>query len=231
MSVTNTSSGESNAAFDSVSRSADPDAIMEALQGVIGDVDTFLSDWCHRIGQKVSERDRTAMPEDKLRRCIGEFQKEKSLWEAKRDAEEQRIEEKAAQLSEAWLRLEAEQRALLQMKDSHSGSRDRSAGPPEPQPSVSQPAARAECPMQCPMNNGAATQPAYQPNPQPHYSQPAPSPASASHYGGHVEEPSYYGNEAAHAPEPPSGSRESAVRQFQRLRKEIHSSRSNSGQA
>ncbi len=57
---------------------------------------------------------------DYLQRRIKEFQLEQQRWDSQRTTEQQLLEQKARQLTEAWLRLESEQRALLQSRGANS---------------------------------------------------------------------------------------------------------------
>ena len=100
----------------------DPAAIAEALDDVISDIDRFLSLWFKRLSHNADSFQAAAKPDERLRRRMQDFEQEKLRWKAKRHSEQRRIQEKAEQLTEAWLRLEAEQRRFLQIKDAHPGS-------------------------------------------------------------------------------------------------------------
>jgi hypothetical protein len=99
-----------------------PELILESIQGVVADVGEFLTDWVHRVDQRAASRCEPVTPDALLRERMEEFHSMKNYWEAKRKSEEQRLKEKADQLTAAWLRLEDEQRAILQTKESQGGS-------------------------------------------------------------------------------------------------------------
>lgn len=162
-------------------------AILDALQDVISDVHMFVADWCQRLDHVVASYDPPptvlGQPADEdLHQRIQDFQQEKHQWESERDVAALQIQEKADQLTEAWLRLEDEQRKFLQIKESRlQTARDRT--PAEPVRSHGEDHANSD-------------------GPSPQRSMPAAS----------------------------NPSRADVVQQFQRLRREIESSRPKSGQ-
>lgn len=103
-------------AGESISHVAPSDAV-DTLQSIITDVEEFLTDWAQRLDQCAATFQPDTSADAVLQKRVQEFKNAKSVWEAKRLAEERRIQEKANELTQAWLRLEDEQRALLQMKD------------------------------------------------------------------------------------------------------------------
>ncbi len=103
--------------FDADPSIQTPDQIVDALQTIVSDVDAFLSNWFRRLDQCVESCPSGATPDAILQRRIEDFQNEKTRWEAQRNSDERHIQEQAQQLTEAWLRLEDEQRKFLQMKD------------------------------------------------------------------------------------------------------------------
>ncbi len=176
-------------------RDHSPEEIVDALQTIVSDADAFLSNWFRRLEQCVESCDPRTTPEAILQKRLDDFQNEKNLWEAKRKSDERAIQEKAEQLTEAWLRLEQEQRRFLQMNDPqrHAGSERGST-------------------------NGVASRPAQEDSP------------AASDVEAAFAEPSPSGDaRPTHQPEsfPNAPARDSAVRQFQQLRREIESSRPN----
>ena len=275
-----------------------PELILEAIQDVVADVGAFLSDWVQRVDQRAAARCKQVTPDALLREQMEEFQSMKSYWEAKRTAEEQRLKEKADQLTAAWIRLEDEQRAILQTRESQGGSiRDRSIAPQTATVAkqavasgtvaAPQTAAAANQAIVPPTAAAAAQQqphPVAQQQPQP-VAQQQPAAPATGHPGARVQyqqpsqlNPDYpaasdvaqwnqqlaaesgfeystrrqisVGGEmgghvdtvgrvdaAAELGQSQAGtavvssSRESAVRQFQRLRREIDASRSNSPQS
>lgn len=203
--------------------SVTPEAIADALHHIINDVRTYLSDWCYRLEQNVKSQGVSATSEAVLHERIDEFQKMKTLWEAKRVAEEQQIKQKTDQLTEAWLRLEDEQRSFLQHKETQGGGRQAAADQPQVPSEVDcsvgrrmghagQPAIAASA---APMQPAAVQQ-------HTHLMQPA-----AAHGVPQVAVEPHATVPAASGPT--SRTRESAVVQFQRMRKEIESSRTTAG--
>ncbi len=273
-------------------RDVTPEVILDAIQAVVADVGEFLSDWVHRVDQRAASRCVPATADAALRERMEEFQSMKSYWEAKRKSEEHRLKEKADQLTEAWLRLEDQQCAVLQSKETHpSSSRERGAATQSASPrgldscAVQQPAAASQAVTGLTQQAAVAVMhhqpqvvtqhqpatPAHVPQgtfvqyPQPSQLNPDyPSASDVAQWNEHlaVEGGSEYpmrrqqlgiGVEmggradtvgrvdvaANHGVEVGPGqtatamvssSRESAVRQFQRLRREIDASRSGSGQ-
>ena len=108
----------------------DPAEIFAALQTIIADVDTFVAHWFEQIDRCVEPSNAAETHDAILRKRVREFQREKRLWEARRETEQQELQEKADQLSQAWLHLEAEQRRFLQLKESQPmAGRDRTPTP------------------------------------------------------------------------------------------------------
>ena len=94
-----------------------PEEIVEQLQNIVSDVDAFLSNWLRRPPQCAESFDPTTTADVILQKRFKELQHEKILLEAKRKSDERQLQEKAQQLTQAWLQLEEEQRKFLQMKD------------------------------------------------------------------------------------------------------------------
>ncbi len=181
-----------------------PEVILDALQDVISDVEAFLSDLFHRLDHNIAVSDTVAEPDERLRQRIEEFQYEKSQWEAKRKCDAEQFREKADQLTDAWLRLEAEQRKILQMKEPHAAaSRERLP--------ASDSAHRDSVGVATAVSAGSdavAAEPVL----------------GGDQYA--IDQQPVKHSPVSHV----SRSREAAVRQFQRLRREIASSRPNTGQ-
>ena len=97
--------------------SQSPADIVDELQAIITDVDAFLSNWFRRLEQGSLSCDPTKIPDLILQKRFKELQNERVLLEAKRKSDERQTQEKAQQLTQAWLQLEEEQRKFLQMKD------------------------------------------------------------------------------------------------------------------
>ncbi|QDT07174.1 hypothetical protein K227x_55990 [Rubripirellula lacrimiformis] len=94
------------------------DAVIASLQGVVSDVDDFMSSWLERLSQSDVLCQNPLTTDQRLRERIERFEREKSRWEDKRRCQEREIHQKLDQLSDAWLRLESEQRRFLQTKGS-----------------------------------------------------------------------------------------------------------------
>jgi hypothetical protein len=85
-----------------------------SIRGIVADVNRFLIDWIDRFEKCASEAAGSQQPDEMLKRQIQEFESCHASWEVQRQTEQASLEETAQQLTEAWLRLEDEQRALLQ---------------------------------------------------------------------------------------------------------------------
>jgi chromosome segregation ATPase len=101
---------------------ATAEAILDALQDVITDIDQFMFDWMRRFDRCAQQTAATEKPNEQLRQRIKEFQAHQRQWESQRQAEQDQLTANANQLTDAWLRLEAEQRALLQTGNLNSQS-------------------------------------------------------------------------------------------------------------
>jgi len=110
-----------------------PDAIANALLDVVDDVEKFLSDYVKRLlidgdnqpSQNWSGADDSTVADatwnrvESVNKSDMDFEQEKNRWEQQRILQESEIQLKFEQLTEAWLRLEEEQRLFLQIKDQH----------------------------------------------------------------------------------------------------------------
>jgi len=90
------------------------EAILESLQEVISDIDRFMVDWMQRANRCADQLHPERKPDEQLRLQVKEFLTQQRQWESQQKAEQEQLAANAEQLTEAWLRLEAEQRALLQ---------------------------------------------------------------------------------------------------------------------
>ena len=89
--------------------------IVDALQAVVCDLESFMTSWLGRVQQDLASIN-VSSEGGALKQRLQIFQEEKKQWEAKRQRELEEIEHKSNQLTDAWLKLEAEQRQLLQMQ-------------------------------------------------------------------------------------------------------------------
>jgi hypothetical protein len=87
--------------------------IFDQLDSVIGDIHGFLSNFCERL-QRLTAEPVATQGDSHAGDTSPEAREE---WEAKRARTEQKIRDHVELLSDAWLRLEAEQRNLLQTKE------------------------------------------------------------------------------------------------------------------
>ncbi len=101
-----------NATYDN--QETIPADVLDGLQAVISDIDEFMFDWLQRFNRCAEEMQPTDTPDEQLRRRIREFQARQRQWESQQKMEQEQLEANATQLTDAWLRLEAEQRELLQ---------------------------------------------------------------------------------------------------------------------
>lgn len=89
-----------------------PNAVIDELETVLGDISAFLQSFCYRF-EEIS----TEPPATKVNPNKNDYSAEaRADWETQRLVAEQRIREKIELLTGSWLRLEEEQRTLLQMK-------------------------------------------------------------------------------------------------------------------
>lgn len=89
-----------------------PSEVTDGLETVIGDISAFLQNFCYRFEKISTESLATKVNPNKN----DDSAKEREDWEAQRLVAEQMIREKIELLTDSWLRLEEEQRTLLQMK-------------------------------------------------------------------------------------------------------------------
>lgn len=113
--------------------------VIDRLQGILSHVDGFLADWLERYEAAAepapaitapSMTDTAAVPappntapDSVLARRIAQFESDKRHWQAQRDSETERLNEKFQQLTEGWLHLETERRALLQAQQTQRSRR------------------------------------------------------------------------------------------------------------
>lgn len=112
--------------FDSIDAMSPEDAL-DAIQDVVEDVDQYVLEWFKRLndGLAVADAPAAAMTDRELRARIKDFREEKRQWEAKREVEQHELQEKMRQLTDAWLRLEDEQRLLLQRRESTGSNKEK----------------------------------------------------------------------------------------------------------
>ncbi len=187
-----------------------PETIVAALEGVISDVNEFLSEFCQRVDQDFASRKSATISEAELRKRLEEFTAEKNHWEANRERDEQRINQKFEQLTEAWLRLEEEQRSFLRTKNGSATSAPQRTADSRPDNLAAQAADESDS-ISSEMGDSLRHDTAEPRN-------------STERESSMIEQ-----RVPVHSSASLSKPRESAIRQFQRLKKEIESSRSNSG--
>lgn len=200
-----------------------PEMVFHAVQDVVADVADFLSDWMRRFDQHLTDHAMTSTPDAVLRQQMEEFELVRQSWEAKRQAEERRLRESTDQITEAWLRLEDEQRMLLQMREAAStGARDRGSSVRHSQAAAPQAGNGEQEPSHYGFSSVTAPSQATE-------GRPLTRTETVSGEGSAdpvdrvdlIPRPGQRGGTMAMI----SNSRESAIRQFQRLRREIESSR------
>lgn len=89
------------------------EGIFDELESVIGDINSFFHNFCERMRRVTTETVSSGANSNET--AISPEAREN--WETKRARTEQRIRDHVDMLADAWLRLEAEQRILLQMKE------------------------------------------------------------------------------------------------------------------
>lgn len=95
----------------------DTDFVTDHIQSILNDMDDFLLGWFDRLQRDIDASDNHKAAESGLNQRLEGFSQRMQVWQAKKEAEERRLTEQSEQLTEAWLRLESEQRMLLQMKE------------------------------------------------------------------------------------------------------------------
>jgi hypothetical protein len=90
-----------------------PSEVIEELETVIGDIGGFLQNFCNRFEELSTESFATKVNPNNN----DDSAEAREDWEAQRLVAEQGLREKIELLTGAWLRLEEEQRTLLQMKN------------------------------------------------------------------------------------------------------------------
>lgn len=194
-----------------------PGEILDVMQNVISDIDAFLTQWLDRSTELA---ELAAHPDEHLQRRIQELRSEQQQWENQRIAQQQVLEAKAEQLTDAWLRLEAEQRRLLQTGVSNTPAEPNNARLGRNLALPDEPNFTREREAPAELNNGLLG---------PSLDLPAePSP----HREGEVPaEPNNVrpGPSLAHPVEPPREiiPRDAAVSQFEKLKNAIEASRRN----
>lgn len=95
--------------------------LVAALQDVATEINQYLSEWRHRQQDAEESWLENPINDESLRRKILQFEQEKRQWQAELTAEQERLDEQARQLTEAWLRLEAEQLAATSRPPESAG--------------------------------------------------------------------------------------------------------------
>jgi hypothetical protein len=192
-----------------------PRQVINAFQTVVADVESFLSEWTVKVQRELASLDLTD-GDQALRQRRQALQEERKRWEAKRQRELDEIEHKANQLTEAWLRLEDEQRRLLQTQDKQRAAR-RDAPPALLSPAPLSPAPLSPAPLP------PATLP---PAPLAHISRSASAQVNPDEIrSGSRERPTSAIGTGRRCPGGAVRSISDAVRQFEQLRREIEFTR------
>lgn len=205
--------------FDSIDAMSPEDAL-DAIQDVVDDVDQYVLEWFKRLndGLVVADAPAAATTDRELRTRIKEFREEKRQWEAKREVEQHELQEKMRQLTDAWLRLEDEQRLLLQRRESAGSNKEKPTSRTSNRPErTSAPASGTE-----------------EVTFQDHREVAVQSESPAPRVNSSIAPPSQPRPTGSDRNASPSASQatapnDAAVRQFQQLRREIESSRPQPG--
>ena len=94
-----------------------PGDAIDALQDVVEDFDRYALAWFQRLSDGLVSENSMSASDRELRARVREFREEKRKWQAKREVQHEEIQESMRLLTEAWLRLEDEQRQLQQQRD------------------------------------------------------------------------------------------------------------------
>ena len=127
----------------------------ELLGEIVGDVQRFLDCWTQRFDQLLQQcRDRTEQDAELHGRAAA-FEQQRRQWEQQRQRETEQLHQKAEQLTEAWLRLEQQQREVLQAQASLK-QRSTPAATVQRPPAQNASAANPSTPIPGAANPGAA---------------------------------------------------------------------------
>jgi hypothetical protein len=90
----------------------------QRLQKLAAKVEQFLGEQCARLDEATRGLAQAASAGSNPRSLAQDFERQRAAWELERSAELRQIEEQRNLLSEAWSRLESEQRRLLVQRNS-----------------------------------------------------------------------------------------------------------------
>lgn len=89
-----------------------------SLPQIARDIETFFDNWSPRMQQLLDRCRDLAEREEEVRQAEEGLKEQRRAWDAQRQREDEEINETVQQLTDAWLRLESEQRALLRAQES-----------------------------------------------------------------------------------------------------------------
>ena len=98
----------------------DPTDVVDQLQQLIDDVEAFCTAYLREMSTICQCDDRTFGSGENIELGSSQLAREKAAWEQLRRMQEAELAEKFEYLTDAWLRLEEEQRQFLQTKELHS---------------------------------------------------------------------------------------------------------------
>ena len=103
--------------------------LVDEMREIITDVNRFLVDWSARFVRCAGQANSSGQPDKVLRQQVAQFLADQKDWKSQKLIEQQQLDAIANQLTEAWIRLESEQRAIQ-----HTGVTALVTRPPESRP-------------------------------------------------------------------------------------------------
>lgn len=94
--------------------------ITRSLREVVDDIEVFVASFVERLLEVAkSDRSATNSPQQ-IQTDSSKFDQERAAWEEQRRVQELEIRKRFDQLTDAWLRLEDEQREFLELKEQYA---------------------------------------------------------------------------------------------------------------
>jgi hypothetical protein len=99
-----------------------PQDILESLDAIKHDLNAFVSCWVQRLDRVIETSQPIPLDDSQLQMRADQLRQERRQWEADCEVEQMAAQERMEQLTHAWLQLESEQRAFLQIKSNQVGA-------------------------------------------------------------------------------------------------------------
>ena len=181
----------------------------DELRQIAADIETYLGKWVVRSRRVIEHGLRSTTSDVAMSTQVQKFEELKRKWETQRQREMDQIAEKSDELTAAWLKLESEQRQFVQTKEAWEQRNQQTAAP-----------THAPVPFPVPAPSHEAVERPATTTPNMH-TEPVASMAETPPYVPQVAPRLPTDPAFGHSPGRCVGSRDSAVRQFQQLRREV----------